>query len=64
MSQENVEILRRAFEDFQAGMERGDFGAFFDSEAVGDDCEWILPAGTGFEGRTVWRGREDFVEGM
>ena len=60
MSQENVEIVRRLFEAFQAGMERGDPGAFFDSETVADDYEWITDVP--IEGRSVWRGREGFVE--
>jgi len=31
-----------------------------DSEAVADDYEWIVP--TPLEGRSVWLGREGFVE--
>jgi hypothetical protein len=57
MSEENVEIVRRAFEEFQTGMERDDPGAWFDSDAIADDYEWITSRP--FEGRTVWRGRED-----
>ncbi len=60
MSQENVEVVRRAFEEFQTGMERDDPGAGFDSDAIGDDYEWITSRS--FEGRTVWRGREEFTE--
>jgi ketosteroid isomerase-like protein len=60
MSQENVEIVRRLFEEFQAGIEQGDPGAAFDSDAVADDYEWITS--NPFEGRTVRRGREEFVE--
>ena len=63
MSQENVEIVRRVLEDFQTAMERGDPGAVFDSDAATDDFEWIVPE-PGFEGRSVWRGREGFVEFM
>jgi ketosteroid isomerase-like protein len=59
MSQENVEIVRRLFEEFQAGMERGDPGAWA-SEAVADDYEWITDVP--IEGRSVWRGGERFVE--
>jgi ketosteroid isomerase-like protein len=62
MSHENVEIVRRMFEEFQAGMERGDPGAFFDSETVADDYEWITDPP--LDGRSVWRGREGFVEFM
>jgi ketosteroid isomerase-like protein len=61
MSQENVEIVRRLFEEFQAGMER-DPGAWWYSEAVADDFEWITAVP--IEGRSVWRGRERFVEFM
>ena len=60
MSQENVEIVRRLWQDFQAGLERGDPGAWFDREAVADDLEWIVS--TPLDGRYVWRGREGFVE--
>jgi ketosteroid isomerase-like protein len=60
MSQENVEIVRRMYEEWWAGLERDDPGAVFDSEAVADDAEWITPQ---FEGtRQVWRGREEYVE--
>jgi ketosteroid isomerase-like protein len=62
MSEENVEIVRRVFEEFQAGMERGDPGALFDSETVADDYEWITDAP--LDGRSVRRGREGFVEFM
>ena len=41
MSQENVEIVREVIEEFQAGVERGDPGAAFDSGAVADDSGWI-----------------------
>jgi ketosteroid isomerase-like protein len=60
MSEENVEIMRRLWEKFQAGLDRGDPGAWFDSETVADDFEWIVP--TPLDGRTVWLGREGFVE--
>ena len=60
MSEENVEIARRLWEKFQAGLERGDPGAWFDSETVADDFEWIVP--TPIDGRTVWLGRQGFVE--
>jgi ketosteroid isomerase-like protein len=60
VSQKNVEIARRLFEEFQAGMERDDPGAWFDPQAVAEDFEWILP--TPLDGRSVWHGREGFVE--
>jgi ketosteroid isomerase-like protein len=62
MSEENVEVVRRGLEELQSGVERGDPGAAFDLGIVADDFEWIL-AGP-FEGRTVWRGREGWVEFM
>ena len=69
MSQENVEIVRRAVEVLQAGMERGDLGAAFDAGLyapdaglIAPDAEWITPQ---FEGkRRVWRGREGAMEFM
>jgi ketosteroid isomerase-like protein len=60
MSEENLEIVRRLWENFQAGMERGDPGASFDSELVAEDSEWITV--DEFEGQRVWRGREGFVD--
>jgi len=60
MSEENVEIAQRLWEEFQAGLRRGDPGAWFDPAAVADDFEWIVP--TPIDGRSVWRGREGFAE--
>jgi ketosteroid isomerase-like protein len=60
MSQENVEIVRRATEAFQSGMERGDPGASWDLGTTADDLEWITT--DPFEGKSVWRGREGYVE--
>jgi ketosteroid isomerase-like protein len=60
MSQENVEFVRRAFEGFRAGMERGDPGAGLDREDIADEFEWIVPEP--LDGRSVWPGREGFVE--
>ena len=62
MSEENVEVVRRQIEGFQAGMERGDPGAVFDAGTVAADSEWIVREG--MDGRTVWVGREEFVEFM
>ena len=56
-----MELARGAFEEFQAGMERGDPGAWFDSAAVADELEWII-APPGLDGKSVWHGREGFVE--
>jgi ketosteroid isomerase-like protein len=63
MSQENVETVRRGFAEFQAGLARGDPGAFFDLEVVSSDAEWVMPPATpGF--RRVYRGRDEFLEFM
>jgi ketosteroid isomerase-like protein len=61
MSEENVEVVRRVIDAFQAGFARGDPGAAFDLDLVPEDFEWILTEGP-FEGRSVWRGREGWVE--
>jgi ketosteroid isomerase-like protein len=60
MSQENVEFVRRGFEEFQTGMERGDPAAWLDPEAFVDDFEWVVPEP--LDGRSVWRGREGFLD--
>jgi ketosteroid isomerase-like protein len=59
MSQENVEVVRRIFEGFQAAIERGDPSVWI-AQTVPDDYEWIVPGEV--LGRAVWRGREGFVE--
>ncbi|MGC1815662.1 MAG: hypothetical protein WA696_16120 [Solirubrobacterales bacterium] len=60
MSQENVENVRRSWEEFQAGMKRGDPGSAFDLGLAAEDFEWITV--DEFEGQRVWRGREGLVE--
>ena len=62
MSEENVEIVRRLFDAFQAALARNDPGAWFDSEALADEAEWILFPG--FPGPESYRGRDGFVEFM
>jgi ketosteroid isomerase-like protein len=64
MSEENVEVVRRAYESFQAGLERGDPGAPFDLGLLADDSEWIIETDAPIVGRRVWRGREGFLEFM
>jgi ketosteroid isomerase-like protein len=60
MSEENVEVIRRLFEAFQDGFQRGDPGAVFDSGLLAADFEWIpFP---GFPGPQSYRGRDGFVE--
>jgi ketosteroid isomerase-like protein len=62
MSQENVEIVRRGFEEFEAAMARGNLGVNFDSGNFAPDAEWIPDYAPGL--RSVYRGREEFVEFM
>jgi ketosteroid isomerase-like protein len=60
MSEENVEIVRQVNEAFQRGLEGGDPGAGFDAGLLADDWEWVLQ--NPFEGKSVWRGRQEFVK--
>jgi ketosteroid isomerase-like protein len=62
MSEENVEIVRALNAAFQAGLERGDFGAVWGTGLVAPDSE-LLPAPE-IEGAVVYRGPEGFVEFM
>ena len=62
MSEENVAIVRRVFEGFQAGLERGDPGAAYDdTDVLAPDAEWIAVRDLGAE---VFRGRDGFIEFM
>ena len=62
MSQENVEVVRRILEAFEAGAERADFSAAWETGAVAEDAEWIgLPE---LMEQRSFRGREGFVEFM
>jgi ketosteroid isomerase-like protein len=61
MSKENVEIVRRLFEIFREGLERGDLVAGFDAELVSEDLEWIAVPGVGLG---TYRGREEFIKFM
>ena len=62
MSRENVEMVRRGFEVFQAGWERGDPVAAFDAGFFAEDMDWFTPPG--FPGPAVFRGRDGFLEFM
>ncbi len=63
MSKHDVEVVRRAFADFQAGLARGEPAAAFDLGSVSPDLEWILPADApGL--RPVYVGREGWLEFM
>ena len=57
-----MEIVRRIREAFEAGVERGDFGAAWETGAVAEDCE-LIPAPENPElGR--YGGREGVLEFM
>jgi ketosteroid isomerase-like protein len=62
MSEENVEIVRRVIEEFQAALARGEPEIVFDSELVAPDCEWIPFAG--FPGPAMYRGKDGFADFM
>ena len=63
MSQENVEIVQRSFEAFNAALERGDPGALFDSGSVAEDLEWVpFPGLPGHP--PSYRGRDGFMAFM
>ena len=42
MSQEQIEVVQRTYEAFNAGWERGDPGALFDSGTVSGDLEFVV----------------------
>ena len=63
MSEENVEVVRRAFSEFQAGLAGGNPAAPFDSGTAAPDAEWVLPVDAPGM-RPVYRGREGFMEFM
>jgi ketosteroid isomerase-like protein len=60
MAQENVEIVRRLHEAFEAGVERGDFGAAWDSGVIAPDA--VLVPAPEVPAEAVYRGRSGFVE--
>jgi ketosteroid isomerase-like protein len=60
MSEENVEIVRQVNEAFQRALEGDDPGAAFDTGLLADDWEWVLA--NAFEGKSVWTGRQEYVE--
>jgi ketosteroid isomerase-like protein len=62
MSEETVEIVRRGLENLRRAAESGDFEAWFDSELVADDVEWIPTSS--FPGPKSYRGREGSIEYM
>ena len=63
MSQQNVDVVRRAFEEFKEGLAQGDPAAPFASGLNHPDAEWVLPPNSpGF--RQLYRGRAGFLEFM
>jgi ketosteroid isomerase-like protein len=60
MSEENLEIVRQVNEAFQRALEGDDPEAAFDTGLLADDWEWVLQ--NAFEGKSVWRGRQEFIE--
>jgi ketosteroid isomerase-like protein len=63
MSEENVQVVQRMFEAFNAGWERGDPGAVFDSGIVADDLEFFPFPGLPGHPRS-YRGRDGFMAFM
>jgi ketosteroid isomerase-like protein len=63
MSEENVEVVRRVYEGFLAGLQRGYYGGGVDTGAFTEDFEWTMDPGLIVE-VGVWRGREEFIEFM
>ena len=58
-----MEIVRRGFEAFQAGLAAGNPAAAIDAGLTAPDAEWIVPPSTpGF--RQVYRGRDGFIDFM
>ena len=63
MSEHDVEVVRRAFADFQAGLSRGEHTAAFDRGSVSPDLKWILPPDAPGM-RLMYEGREGWLEFM
>jgi ketosteroid isomerase-like protein len=61
MSQENVEIVRRVLEAFEAAIEAGNL-AEWSSGAITDDVELVLAPEVVLGGQPTYRGREGFAE--
>jgi len=63
MSEQDVEVVRRAFAGFSVGMDDGNSGAAFDLGVTAPDFRWILPEDApGL--RSVYEGREGWIEFM
>ncbi len=63
MSEHDVEIVRRAFTDFQDGNARGEPAAAFDSGSAAPNFRWALPPNApGL--KEVYEGREGWIEFM
>jgi len=63
MSEQDVEIVRRAFADFQAGLATGNPAGAFDAGTVSPDMKWILPRDAPGM-RSVYQGRAEWLEFM
>ena len=66
MSQENVEIVRRISEAFEAGVERGDFTAAWETGAVAEDSVQLATKLIGTPDDNVMNGTvgNDFFNGL
>ena len=63
MSEQDVEVVRRAFEGFGSSMDQGNPLRAFDSGFAAPDFKWILPANApGL--RSEYEGREGWMEFM
>ena len=63
MSEHDVEVVRRAFVDFQEGLARGEFANAFDKGSASPDLVWIIPPNAPGM-RPVYEGREGWIEFM
>jgi ketosteroid isomerase-like protein len=61
MAQENIEVVRRVQEAFEAGIEAGDFGAVWDTGLVADNAEFVSTvAASAWSERATYRGRAEW----
>ncbi len=56
-----MEIVRKLSDAVKEALDSADPGAWFESEYVAEDYEWVLGPGLAIE-KTVYRGREGFIE--
>jgi ketosteroid isomerase-like protein len=60
MSEQDVDVVRRAFAMFQEGMASGNPALTFDSGLVASDATWHVPEGPGI--RDSYVGRDGWLE--